>query len=477
MYQVILYGDHTKDRASSKVIHSDTNFGEKLLDGQILEEVNAIPTFEASLPIDNVAYGRIQEYQHYIEIYDMARGRKKVFDGRVIEQSIGMDSSGEHVQDISCEGKLGYLRDSTQEFRATLLTPLAEYFKIILNTHNSQVEDHKKIYLGTIKPKTEDDKVYRSIGYASTADTIKDKILDRLGGYLVLTENEHGLLFLNYYAEYGEEKTTPIQLAKNLASADKTTDISDLASVVVPLGEEIPKDSDEGTERLESDFAKERYTIKSVNNGSLELVDEELVKLIGRRRKEVIFPNASSPAAIKNQGLSYLRNQRIALVSWKVNVLDISLQDPQYDEYELYNYYPLDNPYISASRELLQIVSKKIDLIEPMRVELDIGNKAKTLSQYQNENNSQIHQLEPTKERVTQLSQSFSSASAQVENIDKKASEAAENAFSAAKGVTELYGNVDEVAKTQEQLAAENKVLRSQVVDLEKRLTTLENSK
>ena len=475
MFQVILYEDYTKNKATSKIIHEPMNFGEKFLEGILLEEVNAIPSLDFLLPMDNVAYGAIREYINYVEVYDVARGGAKVFDGRIVEQSLDMSSSGEHAQFVSCEGMMGYLRDSTQEYRPTKLTGLRKYMQILLDTHNKQVEPHKRIHLGEVIPKKGDDNVYRSIGYASTADTIKDKIIDRLGGYLVLTES-NGLLYLNYYHEYGIHQDTPIQLATNLSSAGKTVYLGDLASVIVPLGEEIPRDSDESTEKLENDFSKERYTVKSVNNGSVEIKDDALIKLIGRRRKEVIFPNARVPSAILSQGKSYLANQRVALISWKVEVLDISLQDDSYSPYNLHDYYPIDNPYISATREMLQIVSKQTDIINPMMLTLDVGNKAQTLSQYQNENNSQINQLLSTKERIMLLEDDITNVTSYGEALSEEVSKNNQQLVLVKEDNVRIGGELVSISSEQDALSRENEELKISMLALEKRMQELENN-
>lgn len=53
----------------------------------------------------------------------------------------------------------------------------------------------------------------RGLGYQSTADTIKEKLLDRLGGTLTL-RRVGNINYLDYLSNYGVNSETPLQLTK-----------------------------------------------------------------------------------------------------------------------------------------------------------------------------------------------------------------------------------------------------------------------
>lgn len=434
MFQIIAYKDYKKE--NPVIIHEpQAAFGNKLLKANLDEELNAIAEIDATIPITNEYYSKVEPLVTCVEVYNLLTDTK-VFDGRVQSEEGQMDSSGQFGRSVIVESKLAYLHDSTQEFRETKKTKVFDYMKILIDTHNKQVEPHKRFELRTVEVDKSTDEVYRSIGYKSTFDTIKDKLIDRLGGYLVYEEID-GVMYLDYLKEYGQQKDTPIQLARNLLSASKKTDLTELATVIVPLGEEIQKDSDEGMEKKESDFAKERVTIKSDTQKSIELVDDKLVAAFGRMRKEIIFPNTSNKTALLNQGKNYLKNQRVALTDWTTEVVETGLIDPEYEIFEVGNYHPIVNDILAPS-EKLQIVQKTTDLINPTKAKLSVGNKNKTLTQYQNEMNSQIKDFEHTKEEVK-------STSSNVKTLKREGKEQAQKLVEAQEEIQAQNGVIDQI--------------------------------
>ncbi|MGO2267141.1 MAG: phage tail protein [Vagococcus salmoninarum] len=396
MFKVIAYSDHTK--TDPVIIHEPQKYGNKILTGAVEDELNAVSMFDFSLAMNNSYYRKFKELRTYISVIDEMT-KEVIFEGRVIKNGVKMTSSGHVGQTITAEDKLAFLHDTTQEYMKTSLMNLRDYLHRIINTHNKQCEPHKRFTLRNVTVSTSSEKVFRSIGYAKTSETIKDKLLDRLGGYLVF-EEVNDKLYLDYLKDYGEISDTPIQLAKNLKEATKETVPDGLATVIVPLGSEVDsKDSQEANQ--DHDFSKERITIKTVNNGNLELVDKELVKQFGRIRQELIMPDAKNPTYIKNQGLAYFKNQRIMLITWGVTVIELGLLDKRYDLFKTGNYHYIYNDLISPE-ERLQIISKKTNIVNPHKTELKVGNQKRTLSQYQNQLKSQDKKNRLARERVNE---------------------------------------------------------------------------
>lgn len=415
MFRIIGFKDFKKE--NPVIIHEPSNFGSKVTKAELDQELNMIDELIMDIPLTNDFYAKSEPLITCVEVYDVTRNIK-VFDGRVVRVNNTMDGDGEFNQEVTCEGKLGYLHDTTQSFRKTQVTGLREYLQILINNHNARCEPHKRFKLRNVTVDVSNDRINRSIGYAKTFETIKDKLLDRLGGFFVL-EEINGVMYLDYLKEYGDFNTTPIQIARNLKSAAKEIDPDDLATVIVPLGEELETKNDENLAEKEHDFAKERYTIKSVNNNSMELVDDKLVQIFGRVMKEVIFPNSKVPSEIKRQGQTFLKNQRVMLIGWDVEVIELGLIDPMFSIFEVGNYHNIHNEFISPI-EKLQITKKVTNLINPASTKLSIGNSKRTLSQYQNSMNSQIKVLEPMKETVLTMENNVKEVKKQTSESNKK---------------------------------------------------------
>ncbi|MBO0477878.1 phage tail protein [Vagococcus sp. DIV0080] len=476
MFRIIGYKDFQKENPI--IIHEPSNFGSKVTKAELDQELNMIDELTLNIPLTNDFYGKSEPLVTCIEVYDVTR-EKKVFDGRVIRVDNSMNGDGEFNQEITCEGKLGYLHDSTQSFRRTQITGLRDYLQILINNHNKQCEPHKHFKLRNVTVEVSNDRINRSIGYAKTFETIKDKLLDRLGGFFVL-EEINGVMYLDYLKEFGRQDETPIQIARNLKSASKEINPDDLATVIVPLGEEIETKDDGNLAEKEHDFAKERYTIKSVNNNSIELVDEKLVSTFGKIRKAVVFPNSKVPSEIKRQGQTFLKNQRVMLIGWDVEVIELGLIDSMFSIFEVGNYHHIHNEFISPV-EKLQITKKVTNLINPASTKLSIGNSKRTLSQYQNSMNSQIKVLEPMKETVLTMESTVKETKKQVLEGSKKIEEIEDDFEAFGGNLTVLTNDVVEVKMSVDQSNSEFKAYKSQTEQqiklLQEQIEALKNDK
>lgn len=379
MYRVV-YADNPQMK--KPIIVHDIGQMNKASSGKIELTLNGlgISSFTFSINPKNTLYRKIKPLSNYIDVYDVHDENKpvKIFSGRVLRIGNKMSANGEFQEEVVCEDRKAFLHDSVQSYMKPTLMGVSEYLKKLLDVHNGQVEPHKMIYLGWVTVK-DDEPIYRGIGYESTADTIREKLLDRLGGYLILKEDA-GRYFLDYLKDYGETSKTPLQITRNLRSATRDIDISELGTRIVPLGADL--EQDETTEEIGSDFSRPKVNISSVNDGKIYLEDSALVREFGIITKTVNFPDTKSPGILRTKGLGYISNQRLMLVTWTIEALEVGLIDPRYEVIRLGNYYPVMNQFL-YEKETLQVIEKKINILQPQRIELTIGSGKKTLSQYQ----------------------------------------------------------------------------------------------
>lgn len=375
MYKVVWYKDHTDK--TGIVMHEPLNYGNKLTVGDLdlsLEGIG-IGTFRAVLTPKNTLYNKVEQINNLVDVFDVSE--TKVFSGRLGKIHNKMTNGGSFHQELLFEDKKSYLYDSVQEYMKPTLMKVSAYLGKMLDVHNSQVEWHKRILLGMVTVE-DDEPVYRGLGYGKTMDLIKDKLLDRLGGYLILRE-VNGTLYLDYLKEYGKVSDTPIQVTRNLKQAEREADVEELATVIVPLGAEI-ETSDEHD--IGTDFSRPKVDIKSVNDGKNYLVDKDLKEKYGTIALSVEFPNVTDKNILKTKGQNYLRQQRLMLVTWNVEVIELGLLDPKYELFHLGNIYPVENP-VMYGRETLQVIGKKVNILKPQIIDLTVGSGKKTLSQYQ----------------------------------------------------------------------------------------------
>ncbi|CAK1241352.1 phage tail spike protein [Fructobacillus cardui] len=377
MYRVIVY-KNASDQVG-EVLHEPRNYGNKAISGELDMQFNGVSTASFTITMQNSLYRQAEAIANLVKVIDTNTG-KVVFDGRVVK--IDGAFSGSHTQVLQCEDCLAYLHDSTQVYRKVQNTTIRDFLQMIVDEHNRQVEPHKRFQLGRVTVVNSTDNVYRYTDDAQdTFDTIKDKLISRLGGFLIWHRDGNGQLVLEYLASVGEHIDTPIKLGKNLKSAKREYDVRDIITRLVPIGSTIEQGQ---TEQSSDDTAaaQPKTTIESVNNGIRYLDDTALINRFGIIQKAVEWNNVKVPSILKTKGQEYLKNQRVGLLTWSVDVVDISLLDPTYKSFEMGNFYPIHDQFLGLVEDL-QVVAKKLDITQPHKMSLTIGTKNRTLSQYQ----------------------------------------------------------------------------------------------
>ncbi|MGI0381337.1 phage tail protein [Streptococcus pneumoniae] len=385
------------DFTKKKVVHSPySRKGNKILSGSIKQAQNAINEFTFVIPMQNDLYQKLIPFQSIVQVVNLY-DEEVEFEGRVLSISNKMTSTG-FVQEVVCEDFLSFLHDSTQHFQKLKNTGAEAYLREILNQHNAQVENYKRIYLGSVTVQSMTDKPFRYLGYEPTWDTIRERIIASIGGYLTLRRASDGL-YLDWTTSIGQNQESPIQLGRNIKSASREVSFDGIATQIMPIGaDEKNSDGSSSSDKEEqgSDVTRKQIDISSVNGGKMWLEDAELVAKFGIIRKPVIWTEIDSPSVLKSRGLQYLRNQKIALAKWTVAAVERYLIDSRYVKFKIGNTHPILNAPLSGI-EKLQIIEKKIDILNPQSVDLVIGSKSQSLSAYQLQSQEAIESIERAK--------------------------------------------------------------------------------
>lgn len=385
------------DFTKKKVVHSPySRQGNKILSGSIKQAQNAVNEFTFVIPMQNNLYQKLTPFQSIVQVVNLY-DEEVEFEGRVLSVSNKMTSTG-FVQEIVCEDFLSFLHDSTQHYQKLKNTGAEAYLREILNQHNAQVEDYKRIRLGTVTVKSLTDKPWRYLGYESTWDTIRERIVANIGGYLTLRRENDGF-YLDWTSSVGKSQESPIQLGRNIKSASREISFDGIATQIMPIGADEKNSQNQSSDNKEeqgSDVTRKQIDISSVNGGKIWLEDAELVAKFGVIRKPVIWTEIDNPQVLKNRGLQYLRNQKIALAKWTVSAVERYLIDSRYAKFKIGNTHPILNAPLSGI-ERLQIIEKKIDILNPQSVDLVIGSKSQSLSAYQLQSQEAVESIERVK--------------------------------------------------------------------------------
>ena len=217
MYEVNLINDDITLINSSTITHG----APRLLAGKVNLGINTIDSFSFNISPYNPGYNKLFPYKSKIEVIQKLKGIEKlIFRGRVLLPTNNMDSSGNFSKKVVCESELAYLLDSTQTYGEYHNISVKDFLKIIIDNHNKKQPD-KKFVVGEVTVKDNNDSLYRYLGYDKTLDTIKEKLINTLGGELRI-RYEGDIRYLDYLEIIGEKKPTEIRLSKNMITIEKS---------------------------------------------------------------------------------------------------------------------------------------------------------------------------------------------------------------------------------------------------------------
>ena len=172
------------------VLH-DSNLEQFTLINPVLTvELNKSGEFTFQIANNHVYYDMIINKNSCIEIY---QDGEWIWSGRPLKVSTALKL----VKTVVCEGELSFLHDSNQRIAEYHDMTVKDYFTTLINKHNEMVDESKRFTVGNVTVTDSNDSLYRYSNYEDTFDTIQDKLIDRLGGYL-LTRHVDGVTYIDY---------------------------------------------------------------------------------------------------------------------------------------------------------------------------------------------------------------------------------------------------------------------------------------
>lgn len=359
MYQVTLFnGDE------STVIHAlSMEHGANKITGSFKQGINTIDSFTFTIAPENTGFDKINSLTTLVEVLN-TRTNIVEFRGRVLLPIPSMNSSGLFQKSVTCESELGYLLDSCTRYGEYHDMSVRDFLNMLLENHNKQVSPDKHFTLGVVEVQAN---LYRFLDYSKTFESIKDNLLDRLGGELQV-RYENGVRYLDYLIERGTTQATEIRLAKNLISVEKELDPTKVITRMLPLGAKL-EDSDE------------RLTIKSVNGGKDFIDDEEAIKTFGIIESAVIWDDVTLPDNLIRKAREKFNEVNRVLKKHRVEALDLFTIGLDVAGFNCCDKYPVINPVMDIN-EVLRVVEKTVDIAEPQNSSLTIGDKFENIKDY-----------------------------------------------------------------------------------------------
>lgn len=331
--------------------------------GTIKNQINAIPQFDFQIFYDNQGFKKIDGMSTFVKVENDKNGKIE-FEGRVLKVSSAMEEDGKIYKNVTCEGELGYLCDSVQSFSDfTNGISVTNFLNALCQNHNNCVDVKKKILCGATDFTNT---ISRVLNYETTLDAVKEKLIDKLGGELVIRKTSAGTRYLDYFKKIGVKSNTNIELSVNLKSITQEVDASAVITRLIPLGAKVGD-------------TEERLTVVSVNNGKnyIDTTDTGLINKYGYITKTQEWDDITTASALMAKAKTYLNEQNKLKKAYNITALDLSSIDMDFDSFEVGNTHHVVNPLMGLDEDL-RIIGKTIDISDPTKNALQIGDKFST---------------------------------------------------------------------------------------------------
>ena len=352
------------------VLH-DSNIDQfTLINPTLTLEVNKSGEFSFQIANTHPFYDKIINKRSYIEVY---QDGEWLWSGRPIKVSTALKL----VKTVVCEGELSFLHDSSQRIAEYHDISVKDYFTTLINKHNAMVDELKRFAVGNVTVTDSNDSLYRYSNYEDTFDTIQDKLIDRLGGY-ILTRHVDGIRYIDYVESYPYITNQIIEIGSNIIDLSLEESSTDTISALIPLGKKLTEISEESPR--EEATGEERLTIESVNNGLDYIVNDDAVSRIGMVFGTVTFDDVTDPYNLLAKGSEELTDRIYNTLVISLNIFDRSFIDKTMASFRLGASVIANSPKHGLHHKQMMISKMQISLVDVSKSKIEIGVTKKSIT-------------------------------------------------------------------------------------------------
>ncbi len=408
MYRIIAYNEPT-DKVGY-IIH-DPRIDRRVSAGKLTLKEGEIDDLTLKVNQKSNLFNNVRPMHTHVEVYD---GNELIFRGRALKPTRTMESSGQFMQEYVFESVEAYLLDSVQRFAEVHNTTPADFFRMLIQVHNNSVPDWKKFEVRKVNVTNSTDNVYRFVDYTKTRDTIKEKLLTRLGGFLRV-EYHDGKNYVDYVIDPGRDHQadTPIKLGRNLKSASMTIDPTKVITRLIPLGAQIEPPQNETGNVANS--TRPRITIADLNGGKDYLDIPDLQQEFGIINGTQTWDDVHEPQNLLRKANEWIQAQSATNTQWTISALEL----PEYNAFKVSDRYLFINPGI-VEPQMLRVTQKQIDLTKPYESSLTIAEKPFGLVEYQSRLQKSLGRVENLKRVIESQAEAISEWNTRYDNSQQQ---------------------------------------------------------
>ena len=331
----------------------------KLASPKLTLEENAAGSLVMTMPPSNLAYGTIARMTTDISVQ---KDGKEIWAGRVLSES--EDFYRNRV--LTCEGELAFFNDSTQPPAEYAGGTIREYLGAMIAVHNAKVGDNRKFTIGIVTVVDEEFPTYYT-NYEKTITAI-NALVTQYGGHLRIRK-EDGVRYLDYLKDYPDTCSQTIQFGSNLIEHVKGWDMTDFATVIVPLGNRLDESPIEALDAY--------LTVESVNEGSLYVQSSEAVEAYGWIEKTVTWDGVSDAETLLEKAKEYLSDLQFDNMTLEVSALDLHYLDASVEAVKLLDEIRVISRPHGLDR-LFPVTKLEIPLDSPENTQFTLGDTVQT---------------------------------------------------------------------------------------------------
>lgn len=392
MYQVYIDGT---------LIHDLRVNGLKLFEPKLSHEVNKAGSFIFTAYPSHPYISMIgKKLKPIITIED---GSGVIWRGRVLNTEDGFYNQ----EQCTCEGELAFFNDSivrTYDYSGGL----TGYFEFLVSQHNDQVDEEKQFKIGNVTVTDPNDYVHFSSNqFPKTLSEIKEKLIDKYGGYIWFRHESDGV-YIDYLEDSDLLCNQPVELGKNLIDLTKVVKGQDVATVIIPRGAIIDEETGE------------RVSIESVNDGKDYVINEEAAELFGKIQRVVEFDDVTQPENLLSKAQEYAADYGNLIASMTFTAADLYKAGSSINNFRLFRYVQVYSDVHGIDEKYL-IKKIDIDLNDPTYGKLSSGKTVKTLIDKQLDYNGKYGQIVERVEKVESNAKINEGAITEVRDIANEA--------------------------------------------------------
>lgn len=450
---------------AGNVIHDPREEGVQISAGKLVEESGQSPTLSFTVQPTHPlwrAFNResVMNTEREIELTEHET-QKILFRGRIRKVSMSMNGS----IDVTCEGAMAYLNDTTvrpyktydtDEIDCEINAPAkaGELFEWFIEQHNLRVSNRCEKFKVGINAGINFGALQRGTGTRpATLKEMREKLTKLCGGYFRVryVGEDNYLDWLN--ADGSSEAAQSVELGQNLLDLNTGADGKDIYTAIVPVGK-TGEGEDEKDVTIDDEHA---YVGGGYDIVGDAVVDTAMAERYGVIEKLMEYDHLNQPQALADKAVADLAAGKLS-DSITVSATDLHYADAAVQQIDYLQRVQVTSEPHGIDRMML-CVGRTINLVDPKATRYSFGAIEGTLTK--SGTTSQERTQEATEKRLTALAsttrktvEDTHKTTVKVQAVEEKAAAVEKKADAATEKIADVATTATAAAEKVETVAA-----------------------